>query len=234
MSLQGICSRREADEFIQNGWVIVDGHVINELGSKISPSLTITLSKQAQQHLAQQDTILLNKPLGIVSGQAEKNYRPATTLIIPENQLSSDKYHHPFTPKSLKGLAPAGRLDIDSQGLLILTQDGRLAKQLIGANSTIEKEYIVQAHGEITISQLKKLGFGLKLDGRQLKPAQVSKIDEHTLRFILKEGRKRQIRRMCQAVGLEVQKLKRIRIGHIKLGQLPVGQWRYLKKREFF
>ena len=134
----------------------------------------------------------------------------------------------------LKGLAPAGRLDIDSQGLLVLTQDGRIAKQLIGADSEIEKEYLVRVQGTLSKQQLELLNHGLSLDGETLKLAQVSWQNQDQLRFILREGKKRQIRRMCELVGLKVTGLKRVRIGQVKLGDLPTGKWRYLRDKEKF
>ena len=139
-----------------------------------------------------------------------------------------------FTPMHLRGLAPAGRLDIDSQGLLVLTQDGRIAKQLIGENSTIEKEYLVRVKGGLSKAGLALLNHGLTLDGEALRPAQVGWLNQDQLRFILRQGKKRQIRRMCELVGLEVVGLKRIRIGKVKLGDLPLGQWRYLQSDETF
>src|SRR5690606_337561 len=134
----------------------------------------------------------------------------------------------------LKGLAPAGRLDIDSTGILVLTQDGRVARQLIGEDSTIEKEYLVRVEGELSAAGLKLLNHGLELAGVKLKPAKVSWQNEDQLRFVLREGRKRQIRRMCELVGLHVVGLKRVRIGSVTLGKLPVGQWRYLRPGERF
>ena len=133
-----------------------------------------------------------------------------------------------------KGLAPAGRLDIDSTGLLVLTQDGRIAKLLIGENSPIEKEYLVRVEGKLSYEDLDRLRHGLSLDGVALKPAQVSWQNEDQLRFVLREGRKRQIRRMCEMVGLRVLGLKRVRMGRVSLGPLPPGQWRYLKPGEQF
>ena len=133
-----------------------------------------------------------------------------------------------------KGLAPAGRLDIDSTGLLILTQDGRIAKQIIGEKSSIEKEYLVRVEGKLAPSDLSLLCHGLSLDGVALQPAKVSWQNEDQLRFVLREGRNRQIRRMCELVGLQVIGLKRIRIGQIPLGNLPVGQWRFLRANEKF
>ena len=132
------------------------------------------------------------------------------------------------------GLAPAGRLDIDSNGLLILTQDGRIAKKIIGENSSVDKEYLVRVTGKLSDKGLNLLNHGLSLDGKKLKPAKVSWQNEDQLRFILQEGKKRQIRRMCELVGLKVVGLKRIRIGNVMLGNLPPGQWRYFGAGESF
>jgi 23S rRNA pseudouridine2604 synthase len=234
MAERGLCSRREADEWIENGWVKVNGEIIEALGTRISPDAEIIISSYAKQYQSESVTILLHKPIGYVSGQAEDGYEPAVVLIKPENEWQEGVIKKDFQRRFLKGLAPAGRLDIDSTGLLILTQDGRIAKQLIGENSTVEKEYLVRVEGELSENGLKKLNFGLSLDGVQLKPAKVSWQNEDQLRFVLREGRKRQIRRMCELVGLTVVGLKRVRIGSITLGKLPLGQWRYLKPNERF
>ena len=234
MSEQGICSRREADRYIESGWVFVDGVQITELGTKIYPSQKIRLNRAAQAQQTQRVTILLNKPIGYVSGQAESGYRPAMVLIKPENQFANRATVKRFQPAHLKKLAPAGRLDIDSQGLLVFTQDGRIAKQLIGEDSIIEKEYLVRIEGVLPREKLALLNHGLSLDGKLLKPAQVSWQNQDQLRFILREGKKRQIRRMCELVDLKVIGLKRVRIGNIKLANLPEGQWRYLMEEEVF
>ena len=234
MSEQGICSRREADRFIELGWVFVDGERILELGTKIFPTQRITLSKAAQAQQTDLVTILLNKPIGYVSGQPEPGYQPAVTLIKPENLFVPRQPTKRFQPAHLKKLAPAGRLDIDSQGLLVLTQDGRIAKQMVGENSRIEKEYLVRVEGALSPAKLALLNHGLSLDGQALKPAQVNWLNRDQLRFILNEGKKRQIRRMCELVGLKVTGLKRVRIGKVKLGNLPEGQWRYLEEGETF
>ena len=178
--------------------------------------------------------VLLHKPVGYVSGQAEDGYEPAIVLIRPENRWSGDTSPLQFHPDQLRGLAPAGRLDIDSTGLLVLTQDGRVAKQLIGENSSVEKEYLVRVEGTLSDAGLQRLRHGLSLDGVKLRPAQVSWQNEDQLRFVLREGRKRQIRRMCELVGLNVTGLKRVRSGNVPLGGLPVGQWRYLRPDERF
>jgi|TARA_R110000850_G_C9996329_1_gene468420 23S rRNA pseudouridine2604 synthase len=234
MAQRGLCSRREADAYIERGWVRVDGQVVSELGSKAYPHQTITLARQAQQRQTARVTILLNKPVGYVSGQAESGYRPAVTLITQHNQYQRGKSPIRFERDHLRGLAPAGRLDIDSQGLLVLTQDGRIARQLIDEHSDIEKEYLVRVEGRLSAGGLKMLNHGLSLDGQPLKPAQVSWLNDDQLRFVLREGKKRQIRRMCEMVGLKVVGLKRVRMGRIVLGDLPQGQWRYLPEGERF
>jgi len=234
MSEQGICSRREADSYIERGWVFVDGVRISELGTKIYPTQKITLNKAAQTSQQARVTILLNKPIGYVSGQAEQGYKPAAVLFNAATRYSGDRSPQSFHPMQAKGLAPAGRLDIDSQGLLVLTQDGRIAKQLIGEDSKIDKEYLVRVQGSLSERGLALLNHGLSLDGEALKPAKVDWLNEDQLRFILREGKKRQIRRMCEMVGLKVMGLKRIRIGRVKLGDLPQGQWRYLGEHESF
>ncbi|GAA4418640.1 RNA pseudouridylate synthase [Advenella faeciporci] len=231
MSEKGMCSRREADAYIERGWVKVDGRVVG-LGDKAYPNQTITLDKMAQARQTARVTIILNKPVGYVSGQAEGGYRPAASLITPERQF--DKGRQRFEPGHLRGLAPAGRLDIDSQGLLVLTQDGRIAKQLIGEDSEVEKEYLVRVEGRIQGNGLSLLNHGLTLDGQALRPAEVSWLNDDQLKFILHEGKKRQIRRMCELVGLKVVGLKRVRMGNVTLADLPVGQWRYLKGHERF
>lgn len=234
MSEQGICSRREADRYIEKGWVLVDGEPVSELGTKVFPHQKITLNKSAQTQQQTQVTILLNKPISYVSGQAEDGYQPAVVLIKADTRWANDTAPQRFAPQQLRGLAPAGRLDIDSQGLLVLTQDGRIAKQLIGEDSLIDKEYLVRVTGKLVGNGLNMLNHGLTLDGQKLKPAKVTWQNEDQLRFVLREGKKRQIRRMCELVGLKVTGLKRVRIGKIKLGDLPVGQWRYLRADESF
>lgn len=233
MSARGLCSRREADTYIERGWVWVNGQRIAELGTKVDPDCSIELDPVARQHQQQSVTVLLHKPVGYVSGQPEPGYKPALALIRPETLWQDRGPKLSFHPAHLKGLAPAGRLDIDSTGLLVLTQDGRIAKQLIGKDSEIEKEYLVRVQGQLNATQLALLNEGLSLDGQRLRPAQVAWQNQDQLRFILKEGRKRQIRRMCELVGLKVTGLKRIRVGRIRLGALPPGQWRYLLDEQF-
>ena len=250
----GLCSRREADEWIARGWVLVNGEPA-VMGMPVAPDATEEVLPQARHQQAGQVTILLHKPMGYVSGQPEDGHEAAATLIGAPSQWRGDARHpadnRRFAPEHTRGLAPCGRLDIDSVGLLVLTQDGRIARQLIGENSGIEKEYLVRVHyapngphgaGVVTqdvqavfpADKLALLRHGLSLDDQPLKPAQVDWMNPEQLRFILKEGKKRQIRRMCEQVGLHVVGLKRIRIGRVVLGNLPVGQWRYLGADEQF
>jgi 23S rRNA pseudouridine2604 synthase len=238
MSELGIASRREADEWIAKGWVRVDDQVVSELGSRVLPGQRITVDAKAKHQQAQKVTVLVNKPIGYVSGQAEDGYEPAVVLVTAQNQWRDDRSGIRFLREHLRGLAPAGRLDIDSVGLLVLTQDGRIAKQLIGEDSDTEKEYLVRVQtvdgAPLPPAKLELLRHGLELDGAPLRPAQVEWVNDDQLRFVLKEGKKRQIRRMCEAVGLKVLGLKRVRIGSVMLGDLPPGQWRYLRADEYF
>jgi 23S rRNA pseudouridine2604 synthase len=235
MSERGMCSRREADLWIERGWVFVNGEQVSELGTRIvdPQSSEITVTQDAKKDQAKAVTILLHKPVGYVSGQPEPDCVPAVTLITAENQ-ALNSLGPEFKPWMLRGLAPAGRLDIDSTGLLVLTSDGRVAKRLIGEDSDAEKEYLVRVSGEMVKGGLDLLRHGLELDGKPLKPAWIKQLNEDQLHFILKEGKKRQIRRMCELVGLHVIGLKRVRIGRIRLGDLPMGQWRFLRPDEAF
>ncbi len=279
MAELGLASRREADEWIGKGWVKVNGRVA-EMGMQVSPDVRIEIDKQATGAQAKQVTVLINKPLGLVSGQAEDGHEPAITLVQPQNRWAEDNARFFFHPSQLKSLVPAGRLDIDSTGLLVLTQDGRVARQLIGEDAVMEKEYLVRVMytgvlnaaaadsaaatyaaaprpaqpGQVTqlsriddddpVSQdvqsvfpadkLALLRHGLKLDGQALQAAKVEWQNPEQLRFVLLEGKKRQIRRMCEMVGLRVSALKRVRIGKVRLGELPQGQWRYLREDETF
>ena len=278
MAELGMASRREADDWIAKGWVKVNGKVA-EMGMQVAPDARIEVTQQAKGAQANQVTILLNKPIGIVSGQAEDGHEPAITLIQPQNRWADDNARFFFHGSQLKSLVPAGRLDIDSTGLLVLTQDGRVARQLIGEDSGMEKEYLVRVvytgvanpaaansaaatygaraatrpapptqlsriddddpvstdvQSVFPVEKLRLLRHGLRLDDQALKPAKVEWQNPEQLRFVLVEGKKRQIRRMCELVGLKVVGLKRVRVGKVMLGNLPVGQWRYLAPHESF
>ena len=270
MAELGLASRREADDWIAKGWVKVNG-VVASMGMQVRPDVRIEISQQAKGQQANQVTVLINKPLGLVSGQAEDGHQPAITLVQPQNRWAEDNARFFFHPSQLKSLVPAGRLDIDSTGLLVLTQDGRIARQLIGEDAQMEKEYLVRViytgvantaaadspaatyaaptqlsriddddpieqdvQSVFPTEKLALLRHGLRLDGQALQPAKVEWQNPQQLRFVLTEGKKRQIRRMCELVGLKVVGLKRVRIGRVMLGNLPLGQWRYLAPHERF
>ncbi|SUA51929.1 Ribosomal large subunit pseudouridine synthase F [Oligella ureolytica] len=230
---RGFCSRREADQYIEKGWVKVDGKVIG-LGAKAYPKQTITLHKLAQEKQQMRATIILNKPVGYISHQSDEegHYRLAGALITTQNQF--DRNRNKFDPQHLKGMAPAGRLDIDSQGLLVFTQDGGIARQLNNEELEIEKEYLVRVEGTITDNGLRLLNYGITLEGEQLRPAEVSWQNDDQLKFIVQQDKKRQIRNMCKVVGLNVVGLKLVRMGNVTLADLPIGRWRYLKPHERF
>jgi 23S rRNA pseudouridine2604 synthase len=224
----GVCSRREAEALIARGLVAIDGEVVADVGRKILPGQTLTLADAGASELAAAFSAVLNKPLDVVSGQPEPGQVPAVRLLTRAALVGES----PLIPNATTSLAPLGRLDRDSRGLLILSDDGVLAKAVIGPASELEKEYRVRVAGAVTDAAIAQLRYGLRLDGRQLKRARVDLLGPQRLRFILKEGRNRQIRRMCELVGLQVVDLLRVRIGPVRLGELPEGRWRVLTPAE--
>ncbi len=235
LSQNNVCSRREAELFIERGWLRVDGQLVTRQGVRVSESSHIELDPRATSYQSRFTTVLLNKPVGYVSGQPEPGCKPAATLIKKSNLLGSARGKETQQIRwPLTKLAPAGRLDLDSSGLLVLTQDGRIARQLIGPDSRIEKEYMVRTAEPFSESQIEQLKFGMSLDGVTLRKATVEPIDSNYFRIVLTEGRNRQIRRMCDIAGMRVFALKRVRIGRIRLASLPLGKWRPLLAGERF
>jgi 23S rRNA pseudouridine2604 synthase len=221
----GVCSRREAEGFIEAGLISIDGETVTDTGRKILPGQTLTLADASGPAPL---SVVLHKPMGIVSAQPEPGQTPAVRLLTQATLQGAS----PYIPDRDTRLAPLGRLDMDSRGLLLLSDDGVLAKAIIGPDSDLEKEYLVTVTGRITPEKIARLCHGLSMDGRQLKPAKVTVVQGQQLRFILKEGRNRQIRRMCELVGMHVMDLVRIRIGSLNLGDLPEGRWRVLGDAE--
>jgi 23S rRNA pseudouridine2604 synthase len=224
----GVCSRREAEALIAQGLIQIDGETIADPGRKILTGQTLTLLAAAAAQLSSALSVVIHKPVGIVSAQPDPGQIPAARLLTKQNLFGTGA----TIPDSHAPLAPLGRLDMDSRGLLILSEDGVLAKALIGPESALDKEYLVLVEGKITEQKIKLLRHGLELDGRKLRPAKVDLIGEQRLRFVLREGRNRQIRRMCEAVTLDVLDLFRTRIGPLDLGDLPEGHWRPLTTSE--
>ena len=228
LAQSGVCSRREAEALIAEGLVSIDGEVVEDVGRKIEPGQTLVLADKASEGLASALTVLIHKPVGVVSAQPEPGQTPAVRLLTREALVGES----PYIPDRDTQLAPIGRLDRDSRGLLMLSEDGVVARAVIGPSSELEKEYRVKVAGQITGKKLALLRHGLELDGRKLRPADVQSIADQRLRFILTEGRNRQIRRMCELVDLEVTDLFRVRIGPIRLGDLPERRWRVLTAGE--
>jgi 23S rRNA pseudouridine2604 synthase len=227
LAQSGVCSRREADELIAAGAVLIDGTRVSDAGRKISTGQTLVLNDRAELGLEAQISVMIHKPVGVVSAQPDPGQTPAVRLLTSERQAGSGA-----VPSSRASLPPLGRLDQDSRGLLLLSEDGVLAKAVIGPESEVDKEYVVTVAGKVTREKVQKLRHGLELDGRKLKPAKVTLQDVQVLRFVLNEGRNRQIRRMCELVELEVTDLIRVRIGPLLLGDLAEGKWRHLTALE--
>lgn len=233
LSLRGICSRREADRLIEAQQVRVNGQIVGELGSRCLPTDEITLCAWGEKQQREKVTLIMNKPVGFVSCQPEKGYREAKELLCEEAQVLGPDGKR-WSPSYLKKLSVCGRLDIDSKGLLVFTQDGVIAKRLIGEDSQIEKEYLVAYEGTASPEALNLLRFGLELDGKPLKRAEVKVKRPGLLTMILREGKKRQIRRSMDLVGLRVLSLIRVRVGRVHLGTLPPGSFRFLGPNEVF
>lgn len=228
LARSGVCSRREADALIAQGLVSIDGCAITDAGHRIEAGQTLTLADAAASQLDRALSAVLHKPVGIVSAQPEPGQVPAVRLLTREALVGAS----PVIPGRDTRLAPVGRLDMDSRGLLILSEDGVVAKAVIGPDSLLEKEYRVAVLGQITEARLGFLRHGLELDGRRLRPAEVAVISDQRLRIVLREGRNRQIRRMCELVDLKVVDLFRVRVGPIQLGNLPERRWRVLTQQE--
>ncbi len=209
-----IASRREADKLIKDGKIKVNGEII------INPAIQVGENDKIicdiEDYKSEKIYIKLNKPVGYVVSNNKKEGKPIYKLL----------------DEKLKKLYPVGRLDKDSKGLILFTNDGVFSRKIIGEEIECEKEYYVKLEGNISDGALKKLEFGISLDGKKLKPAIVKRISKNSFNIILKEGRNRQIRRMCEKVGFEVILLKRLRISNIYLNDLQEGKFEYLTKDE--
>ena len=214
ISSLNIASRREADKLIKDGKVKVNGEII------INPAIQVGENDKIicdiEDYKNEKIYIKLNKPVGYVVSNNKKEGKPIYKLL----------------DEKLKKLYPVGRLDKDSKGLILFTNDGIFSRKIIGEEIECEKEYYVKLEGNISDGTLKKLEFGISLDGKKLKPAIVKRVSKNSFNIILKEGRNRQIRRMCEKVGFEVILLKRLRISNIYLNDLQEGKFEYLTKDE--
>ena len=228
LAQSGVCSRREAEAQIAQGLVSIDGETVSDAGRKIAHGQTLTLAGAANAKVGGGFTVMLHKPVGVVSAQPEPGQVPAIRLLTRQALYGRS----PTIPDRDTRLAPVGRLDMPSRGLLLLSDDGVVAKAVIGPASALDKEYRVAIMGELTPKKLDLLRHGLELDERKLKPAEVEVISDQRLRMVLHEGRNRQIRRMCELVDLKVVDLFRVRVGPLTLGDMPEGRWRPLTADE--
>jgi 23S rRNA pseudouridine2604 synthase len=232
MATRGLCSRREAERLIDAGCVLVDGTPVRAQGAKATPDADIRITDAGAHLLGGRATVLLHKPLGIVSTQPEPGQTPAWTLVRAATRRGAvDAATERRLLADPRSLSVAGRLDRASRGLLILTQDGTVARRIIGGQG-VEKAYLVRTEPPATDGQVHKLNAPMRLDGRPLRPMRVSRVDTHTLRFVLVEGRKHQIRRCARTVGLAVADLFRVAVGPLVLGDLPEGCWRLATDEE--
>ena len=223
----GLHSRRETDAMIDSQQILLNGELLQEKGTKVKSGDVIEVLEPANAL-----TLILNKPVGFISDHfSSKNHPPAIKLLTKDNALREYKDLAKILTTELHVL---GRLDADSHGLLVFSNSGVIARQLIGADSQVEKEYLVKVKGVITEDKMKSLRSGMQLDGQPLKEAIVTEETGNALRFILREGKNRQIRRMCEKVDLLVLDLLRVRIGNVRLSTLPVGKWRLVEDIETF
>lgn len=216
LSAAGVCSRRKGEKLIQAGKVLVNGKVVNKLGSKIDPEKDRVEYQGRVLSVASKEVyIALHKPKGYITSCEQKNSKIVLDLIGSDERIY-----------------PIGRLDKDSTGLLLLTNNGSLHQKLTHPSYDHEKEYDVSVASSISDRQLKQLSDGVIILGRKTRPAKIIRKSEKRFRIILQEGRNRQIRRMVEKVGNQVVKLKRLRVSGISLGKLKVGAWRYLTDKE--
>jgi len=228
------CSRREADEWIENGWVSVDGVVINRLGARVSPKARIEIRDATSKHRSESVTIVFHKPPPAADVAETTGRENPAARIRADNRWAEDGSAKRFVLAHLRGLAPAGALDAAAGGMLVFTQEGSVARRLAGGDARLEKEYHVLVDGVLAAGGLARLRRGLVLDGIGLRPADVSWLGEQRLRIVLRQSLKQQIPRMCALEGLHVREVRCVRIGSVSLSRLPPGEWRYLRADERF
>lgn len=239
------CSRSEAEQYIEGGWVSVDGRLVELPGARVAPQQQVTLAPDASLLEITPVTLLLHKPAGYEAGLALPAEAPAhasrsqgapqaATLLNAAAHWAEDSNRQRVLLRHFRNLECFTPLPTEASGLVVYTQDRRIARKLHEDIETLEQECIVEVAGQIAAGGLQKLCHGLSFNGRPLPPIKVSWQNETRLRFALKGIRPGQIPSMCAAVGLRVLALRRIRIGRLPLAKLPEGQWRYLQGWERF
>lgn len=214
----GVCSRRSADTLIQSGKVCVNGEVVTNLGIKIDETIdNVKVNNKIIKKENKLVYIMLNKPKGYVTTSKEQFGRKSVLDLIDTNLR----------------VYPIGRLDMYTEGLLLLTNDGNFANEMMHPKNKIEKKYIVSVKGNITSEKIDLLKKGVDIGGYITKPAKVkSNFEKNELEIVISEGKNRQVRRMCEAVKLKVLNLQRTKIGNLELGNLELGKYRYLNKND--
>lgn len=228
------CSRREAELYIEGGWVKVDGQVVEVVGYRVQPQQQVELLPDAALDTAEPVTILLHKPAGVDASADGAGANPLLQFITPDNRAADDKSELKFLQRHLRDLRMLMPLVISASGLLVFSQDWRVVRKLVEDADRIEQEYVVEVTGELVPNGLALLSHGLTWNGKPLPPIKVSWQNETRLRFALKGVQPGQIKGMCEKVGLTVQSIKRIRIGRVPMAGLQPGKWRYLLDGEQF
>jgi 23S rRNA pseudouridine2604 synthase len=229
LALEIGCSRSEAQQYIEGGWVMVDGSVCEEPGLRIAPQQQVSLAPGARAEPAPAVTILFHKPVGLSTGPATSpDVEPILPMLTPDRHSATD--HSGIRPlkKHWTGLKLTDGLETTASGLLVLTQDWRVTRRLVDDASRIEHEYIVETGRLVTDQQLALLNQGVHFNGKLREGIKVSRQSESRLRFALKTPPRGLLGHMCEQAGLELLGLRRIRIGRVPLAGLAVGQWRYL------
>ncbi|NYT78711.1 rRNA pseudouridine synthase [Alcaligenaceae bacterium] len=224
------CSRSQAENYIESGYVSVDGQVIEEPGFRVGPQQKVELAENARADEHRPATILLNKPAGYVLDDAGYPH----DLIVSANHASDDPSGRLFLKRDLKGLIVPMPLAPQASGLIVFTQNPAIARKLLKDAARIEHEYVADVEGELLPDGLARLNHGLRWQGSPLPPAKVSWQNETRLRFALKNPTVDMIADMCRQVGLTLTGIKRIRIGRVPMARLASGQWRYLSDSERF
>lgn len=226
------CSRADAERYIAGGWISVDGSAVEDPATRVLPSQDVRLLPGATAEEPAPVTILLHKPAGFNSGVGVRG-EPALSCLVPES-LAQAHGQPRFLKRHLHKLTLTSPLETDASGLVVFTQDFRVARKLVDEASRVEQEYIVDVAGSIMEGGLALLNHGLHFNGKPIAPMKVSWQNEHRLRFALKDVRPGLIDHMCREVGLEIVEMRRIRIGRVPMAGLQVGQWRYLLEYERF
>lgn len=227
------CSRNEAEQYIAGGWISVDGEVVEEAGARVLDEQDVTIHPDATLAEILPVTILLHKPAGYNAGIGVDG-EAAETLLGSDSLLVAEHGKQRFLRRHLAKLTLCCHLETRASGLVVYTQDFRVARKLIDEGMRVEQEYIVEVKGDIRENGLALLNHGLSFNGKEIPPMKVSWQNETRLRFALKGVRPGQIVQMCKMVNLSVVSMKRIRIGRVPMASLPVGQWRYLQDYEKF